>query len=83
MPPLATPKVPETSEEPRAMAPLLSTPLTDLTGPEVRVERVVEPLVDTEKMEVLEPFLMSNTAKAEAAEEVAWMITGMVVEDTE
>ena len=83
VPPLVIPRVPETSAEPRAILPLLRTPLTDLTGPEVRVDTVVEPLVETEKMELPLPFLRSNTAKAEAAEEVAWITTGMVVEETE
>src|SRR3989338_5655094 len=46
VPPLETPNMPETSEEPRAMAPLNNAPpLVDLTGrAEEREERVVEPV---------------------------------------
>ena len=37
-------RTPLTSELPKAIAPLFKTPETLLTGPEVRVDKVVEPL---------------------------------------
>ena len=43
VPPLAMPKVPETSLEPKAMAPMFSSPPTDLTTPVPKEERVVLP----------------------------------------
>jgi hypothetical protein len=73
VPPLATPRVPVTSEELSAMAALnKAPPLVLLTGrAALREEMVVEPLVVTVKSEELAPFLMSSTARLEAAEEVA------------
>ena len=52
VPPLAMPKVPETSLEPKAMAPMFSSPPTDLTTPVPKEERVVEPKALTEKIVV-------------------------------
>ena len=43
VPPLLTPKVPLTSAEPKAMAPMFSSPPTALTLPVPKEERVVEP----------------------------------------
>ena len=43
VPPLIMPRVPETSEEPKATAPLFSSPPTDLTSPVPKEDRVVEP----------------------------------------
>jgi len=82
MPPLPVASKPLTSFDPKLMAALNRAPAeVERTGKAwVKDEMVVEPLVLTEKMEVLAPFLMSNTAKLEADEEVAWIITGMVVE---
>ena len=53
IPPLATPKVPVTSLEPKAMAPLNRAPeAVDLTGrATLKEERVVEPLPATVKRE--------------------------------
>ena len=71
VPPLATPNTPETSLVKEAR-PLNKAPAeVERTRPVVKEETVVEPLVVTEKMEVLAPFLMSKTAKVEAAAEVA------------
>ena len=85
VPPLVTPKTPETSLPPKAIAPLKSAPPeVDLTGRAwLRVLIVVEPLVVTLKIEVLAPLRKSKTAKVLAAEEVAWIITGIVVEADE
>ena len=43
VPPLPTPRVPETSEPPKATGPRLSSPAKALTTPEPKEDRVVEP----------------------------------------
>ena len=67
VPPLETPNMPETSEEPRAMAPLNNAPpLVDLTGrAEEREERVVEPVtVRVPVKEVEAKYERPETVKA-------------------
>jgi hypothetical protein len=82
VPPLDIPKTPLTSVA-KATRPLNNPPDDDLTTPVPKLDIVVEPLVATVSSEVLLPFLTSRTARVEAAEEVAWIITGMVVEEME
>ena len=62
---------------------LLSSPLMLVTTPVDKEERVVEPLAVTLNKEELLPLRISITARVAAAEEVAWIITGMVVEEVE
>jgi hypothetical protein len=73
VPPLLTPRTPETSLLPKAIAPLYRAPaFVDLTGrAEVREEMVVEPLVATDRKEAPEVEATVKIGKVWAEEE-AW-----------
>ena len=68
VPPLIMPRVPVTSEEPKATAPLLSSPDTDLTMPVPKEERVVEPLTAILKKEA--PVVEATAKMGKTWEEV-------------